>query len=180
MFWSYFEWRHPLPRPSVLTWTKCPPFCESPAVTGPELIRNPVSWPKSLPKPQTRLPPNIALNSKNLSFSKSGLSPQEKPRQIEHFTCCCQWFWQGVPWHPPSPKHSCQQELEGPQRNIEVVFLPVPSSELVRDSGRRSHPWLNWRTIPRTSHLPCYGETLLLIFGKMVCNSTDRAMHGSS
>ena len=78
MFWSYFEWRHPLPGPSVLTWTKCPPFCESPAVMGPELIRNPVSWPKSLPKPQTRLPPNIALNSKNLSFSKSGLSPQEK------------------------------------------------------------------------------------------------------
>ena len=58
----------------------CPPFCESPAVMGPELIRNPVSWPKSLPKPQTRLPPNIALNSKNLRFSKSGLSPQEKPR----------------------------------------------------------------------------------------------------
>merc|ERR550519_1872603 len=39
------------------------------AVMGPELTRNPVSWPKSLPKPQIRFPPNIALNSKNLLLS---------------------------------------------------------------------------------------------------------------
>ena len=29
----------------ILTWTKWPPFWESPAVMGPELTRNPVSWP---------------------------------------------------------------------------------------------------------------------------------------